>query len=657
MKLLATLHIVFIFSATCVFAQEVESVAADSLIRVLITLSPGDTVNTSPPASAAEEEIREPLVVVPWVEERPVASSTITTDSLLRWQVWSHWGDYQAYRRDVISFRQGTAGRVDAFHINGFQPNEQQVNMEGISLNNPITGLVNYNLVPQRKIGEAMEEFRGSYHSEIYLRDYYLTQPISYLNYDESEQNYRNLEFFVARNFTEKTNLELSYWDRRDGDFYPNNDVEGSQVMGRLYHHLNEKFLVRAFYLRNQFSNNEPFGYSVPDPQTFAFDRFTSTPFSSNGNSEFRRWDLVSGIYHRKDTSSVENAGFEAIISKNKKDLWFIQDTLSWDLTSVGAKLFKSIKWQGFNAKAEVEGKQHTINDISVLDYKSWNTSNVNLNAGYQLGNILVYGNATINSRSDSRNGYELGGGIKVELADWLQFATSAFEFSRIPEMQTLYWQSANYTGNTALENEIGTSITSSLDLRLTRGLSVGASGRFKNAENTTFLSADSSFINSENYDQISATVYGRFENSLFEFESSATAQLFEYSEINSQAAALNNQDQIVWFRNSAFVKGYVFDRAAFLKFGVKTLLSPFIYASRTYNTELGYWQGNSTYHELPAFFRLDAEVSARVRRIMVVIRWENALDGIGQAGYFEAAGFPMPPRRLIVGIRAQFRN
>jgi len=59
----------------------------------------------------------------------------------------------------------------------------------------------------------------------------------------------------------------------------------------------------------------------------------------------------------------------------------------------------------------------------------------------------------------------------------------------------------------------------------------------------------------------------------------------------------------------------------------------------------------------VPAFFRLDAELSARVRAIMVVIRWENALDGLGQAGYFETASFPMPPRRLIVGIRAQFRN
>jgi hypothetical protein len=90
---------------------------------------------------------------------------------------------------------------------------------------------------------------------------------------------------------------------------------------------------------------------------------------------------------------------------------------------------------------------------------------------------------------------------------------------------------------------------------------------------------------------------------------------------------------------------------------GFKTLLSPFAYGTRTYNSELGIWQGNSMEQDIPPFFRMDAELSARIRGIMLVMRWENALDGFGQAGYFEAAGYPMPPRRLLVGIRAQFRN
>jgi hypothetical protein len=220
-----------------------------------------------------------------------------------------------------------------------------------------------------------------------------------------------------------------------------------------------------------------------------------------------------------------------------------------------------------------------------------------------------------------------------------------------------MYWQSENYVGNEGLNNELGVSAVATLDFELTSNITVGGKGRFKLSENASFLTQDSSFTNSRQLQHISGSAYARFENHLFEIESSGIFQQFQYSDTDANNLELNGQDQVVWLRNSAFVKGYMFDRATYLKLGVKTLLSPLFYGARTFNTELGYWQGNSTYQELPAFFRMDVELSARLRGIMIVMRWENALDGYGQAGYFEAAGFPMPPRRLLVGIRAQFRN
>ena len=91
---------------------------------------------------------------------------------------------------------------------------------------------------------------------------------------------------------------------------------------------------------------------------------------------------------------------------------------------------------------------------------------------------------------------------------------------------------------------------------------------------------------------------------------------------------------------------------------GILTTFSPLTYRSRLFNTELQFWENAALDEvEIPAFFRMDAELSARLRSMMILIRWENTLDGFGQAGYFEAATLPMPGRRLIVGIRAQFRN
>ncbi len=657
MKKLTALHIVLLVLWVPVFGQVVDSTGVDTT-RSQNPLS--DSLSNSPRDTTLQKQEEEPKPgqVAPWRELAPIGSSQITNDSLMRWQIWPNWGDFQAYRRDVISFRQGTNGRVDAFHINGYQPLEQQLEMEGLSLNNPITGLPNYNLVPHRKIGVATESWEGNYYSDIRLRDYYIIKPISYLNYDEASGNYRNLEFMVAQNFTERTNVEISYWDRRGGGYYPKSEISGSQVVGRVYHHLNNRYLIRGMYLRNQLSNEEPFGYNVGDPATFPFDEFTSVPNSTPGKSEFTRWDLIGGIYHRSDTASAEDAGLELSIANNKKSLRFTGDTLGWDLRTIGGTLFKKFKWNNLSVRGEVEALNHVAEDGFVLTERNWTEIKGEGSLDYEIGDgSVLYGKATITSRNDGSSGSDFTLGMNALISGKHRMNVSASSYSRMPTMQALYWQSKNYTGNRSLENEEGLSVAAGLDVSLFPTLTLGVSGRMKAAENATFLSTDSTFANSGSFTQLSGMAYARFENHRFEVESSASYQQFDYDDPGSTLAGLNHRDQVIWLRNSAFVKGYVFDRAAYLKIGVKTLLSPTFYSSRTYNTELHYWQGNSTYQPLPPFFRLDGELSARVRGIMVVMRWENALDGLGQAGYFEAAGFPMPPRRLIVGIRAQFRN
>jgi hypothetical protein len=651
LKKVILLHIVFLFVGIPVIAQVIDRTDDGQVGR------PGN-IGAAQDTSAQNEDLPEPGQVTPWQEEWRAASNIIVNDSLLRWQLWPNWGDFQAYRRDVISFRQGTIGRVDAFHINGYEPHEQILSMEGLSLNNPITGLANYNLVAHRKIGQAAESYGGSYYSNIRIRDFYIVKPISYLNYDEDGEDFRNLEFMVAQNFTEKTNLEVSYWDRRGGGYYPNSEVNGNQIMGRVYHHLSNRYLIRAMYLRNQLKNDETFGYNVGNPAAFPFNEFTSTPRAANANSEFNRWDLIAGVYKRKDTASTENGGFELSITKNKNDLFFSADTLSREIRTLGTRIFKSLNWKSFDLRGEVKFENHKAEEFTPVTLSGWSDVNSEVSVEYGLlKDLTIYGNGVYFYRSDAKSGFDLTGGIKAGLFNKLNLSSSISTFSKIPTIQALYWESENYTGNDNLANEVGLSATGMLDVELTSSITLGVKGRFKLSENSVFLSPDSSFTNSQTVKHISGSAYARFESNLFEIESSGVAQQFLYNDTSPSLAILNNHDFIVWLRNSAFVKGYVFDRAAYLKLGVKTLLSPFYYGARSFNTELGYWQGNSSYQELPPFFRMDAELSARVRGIMVVLRWENALDGYGQAGYFEAAGFPMPPRRLLVGIRAQFRN
>ena len=98
--------------------------------------------------------------------------------------------------------------------------------------------------------------------ARIGVRDYYLVKPISTLNYDESSYTFRNLEFGVGHNFSERSHLELSFWDRRAGGNYPANELKGSQMFAKGYYHLSKTLRLDVWAANNSFEADESFGYS-----------------------------------------------------------------------------------------------------------------------------------------------------------------------------------------------------------------------------------------------------------------------------------------------------------------------------------------------------------------------------------------------------------
>lgn len=645
---------VLLFSSGFLFSLK----AQDSLNVAVSDSVELDSALTTVPISIPESKIELPEKIIPW-RQNDRGSEFITNDSLLRWQIWPNWGDFYAYRKDVISYRQGTIGRVDAYDISGYSPYEQEINLEGIRLSSSITGLTNYNYVPHHKVGSAYESKGSSFNSDIELKKYYILQPISYLNYDEAKNNYRNLEFMVTQNFTERTNAEISFWDRRDGDNYPNNEVQGSQILARAYHYLNQNYQIRSIFLRNEFDMDEPFGYDVTDPTTFPFDEFSSVAKESRASSNTLRRDFITGIYHRSDTSETEDMGLELTLSKDKLSLPFSIDTLSWEVAGYRFGAFKELSTEKLRFKLDGSATLYNMKDQTTVDRSGWSLLEVSARTDFNANDqVEIYGTAALKTRNDGFTTNELGLGTNLILGDRVNLKMNASVFDRMPTIQALYWQSNTYNGNPNLRNEQGTSLFGALDFKLGRNLTLGGSGRYRNGKNSTFFHPDSTFINSGQYSTLFGTLFGRFENQRLEIESSVAFQTSTLEEDTEERTLNNSLDPKVWFRNNLFFKKYAFKEAAFIKFGIRTTVSPLTYGSRLYNTELQFWQNNSGEEiDLPLSFRMDAELSARVRAIMVLIRWENALDGLGQAGYFEASTFPMPARRLVVGIRAQFRN
>ncbi len=612
------------------------------------------------PSQFAETDTTERVVIYiePWQKPIPFGFQNITNDSLLRWQNWAQWGDFLAYQPNTIAYRQGSNGRIDAFDINGYGPLEQQVNLNGIALNNPITGLINYNFIPAYKVSEMWVQQAGNYQANIRMRDYYIVKPLSYLTFDEADFNYRNLEFMVTQNFSEKTNVELSFWDRRDGGGFPQNNVQGSQIMAKGYHYLNQNLQLRAIVMRNQYEREEPFGYVVGDPTTFAHSEFSSQSNKSIYDSNVLRRDVKVGLYSRPDSLSTQQYEIEAYHTKNEFELPFDSDTLNWDLRSWRLKGVAESTFGKLKVEGSAELQSHYTKERRGFSKSNWNQLTANANVLLPITNrIHLFSNNQLSNRFDGYQSFNVSGGAKLKWANSHYSLTGAY-FQRMPTIQQLYWNSSTFSGNADLKPTKGLSISPSLKLQITENLTTGISGRYALLNNEVYIGIDSTFVNSDSFNKISGTVFGEFKNSRFEINSSATMDALTAESPTSVLDANNKHDFKVWLRNNAYIKGYMFDRAAYVKAGLLSTLSPIPYRSRLFNTELQYWENAALEEsEIPAYFRVDAELSARVRSIMVLIRWENVLDGFGQAGYFEAATLPMPARRLIVGIRAQFRN
>lgn len=615
----------------------------------------------SPPAAAPADstEDEQPVEnIIPWKTPLGVGYYQTRNDSVLRWEIWPNWGSNYAYRNDVIAYRQGTIGRIDAFDISGYSPYEQEIRVDGIRMNNPITGLINYNYVPKQKIGSVEERFGANYESDIRLKRYHIVEPVSYLMYDEAKFNYRNLEFMVSQNFNERTNVEVSFWDRRGGGNYPRNSVQGNQIAFKGYHYLSQNLQIRTLYLQNQFELNEPFGYNIPEHSLFAFSEFTASPNQQNLASKSTRKDLIIGLYERPDSLGVESRGLEFSRSIDEMNLPNPIDSLFWKTRAYSISGFQWHTYGSLTNKLEASGSFFRLTEEMNLNIKNWSLLSVRSDSELPLSPRLgLIASLKTQYRSDSDVDFSgtLGSYLTGQIWD---VRLNASFFNRMPTIQQKYWNTGPMQGNEALSSVQGFSLFTQFKRKIGSTMNAGVSGRFVHYTRDIFIGTDSTFVQSSSYPVLSATVFGRLTTDRINLETSATAHAINSENPTNLLDANNKPDLKLLVRNNAYIKGYVFDRATYIKAGVRTTFSPFPYYTRSFNTALQYWQTTAFEEsQIQAYFRMDAELSARVRSMMIVLRWENVLDGFGQAGYFEAATLPMPGRRMLVGIRAQFRN
>ena len=619
-----------------------------------------DTLSqVSPRAGQQEEQEPKPERVEIWTYESMPGYETIETDSTLRWiNTLSMAQRFYRYP-GAFTYRLGTLGRMDGVNMHTFETRHFSAELDGLDITDPLTGAVNWNRIPIHKISRVNAASYGAqYRSAIRLKDHYLVKPRTYLNFDESTYNYRNLEFAATHNLRPGTNLELSYWDRRDGIGYRRSEVEGNQILFRAYHQLSARWLVRAAYLTNSMEQQQPFGYVLSDPAAFPFNPFIASPVESNASSDESSKDIYVQTHFRRDSTQSVHTEFGFHYQTNARSLTFSEDTVSTDFRSM--ELYARQRLSLNRAAATVTARPFLLtNRTDQLSEDSWLGVKGSLNGSLPLTNLLeltAHGEGMV--RSDSRLNTGASGRARVTPFSWLELDAFAGVWNHSPDLQALYWQSETASGNPDLNNELSFKTGAGARLLLGQYLTLDSRIDVRRVEDGVFyVSGTGQFENIDPYNSLSATGTLSLNSPIFEGMASATYKTFESSSANPVNVGLNTSGDRVWLKGSLYWKNYLFDRATYVKAGMAGMYSPNFMRTAEYITPLNRWQHGTQNFLNPPYSRVDVNVSARIRWFMLLLRWENIFDRVTQPGYFETVSYPMPGQRFILGLRVLFTN
>ncbi len=621
------------------------------------TIPPGGGI---PADTLRQNRTAEIDTVYFWEFPAPEAFHTSDTDSTLRWIQVLNYTDQVNRQRGAITARSGTSGRVDGMDIYTFENRHLNLELERMDITDPLTGSVNWNRLPIHKVRSLdISDWGMNYKSRVILRDHYLTKPRTYLNFDEGKFDFTNLEFGYTQNLSQKFNLELSFWDRKDENGFDRTKINGQQIVARTYYQYSDKWLLKAGFINNSIDQEQSFGFNIPDLRFFSFNRFTARPIESSANGTEASGDIYLQLHNRRNSKGDVTTSFGIHHQTAKRDLSYSADTVATDFRRIEAFVRHDLNIGVF--KTELSGRFYSLTDSEKksLTITDWKGADLSSNTVLNLGKFSsLQGSANFNIRDDSQSGFDVSGRLEIYPAENMTTSFFAGISSAVPDIQALYWQSREYEGNQNLRNEESTQFGAETTVGLGEHFTIGARAQVRQVDDGIFVNPDSVFTNISSYKNLSGAAWVELNSTRFEGDISITGQTFlSTSTENPVNNILDNSGERVWLKGSLYYKNDVFDKAAFVKAGFSAMYSPNNYISANYITPLNRWQNGINSQPLPSFYRVDLDISTRIRWFMLLLKWENLLDQVGQLGYFETAGFPMPPRRFMFSLRVIFTD
>lgn len=617
---------------------------------------------TNPQEPDAESRSRPQPVVIPKQVGLNPGFREVFSDSLQRWEQWYNLAERRQAQPGAISFRLGAHGRNDAILFRAIEPRHQVFLFEGIPMNNTVSGAMNSNFLPLDRMRLYSEQEGGiRYTGEYTLRRFYLNTPLTWINFEDTSNDVRRAEVIFSRNINRSGNIELAYRGNNDNGNYRRSSLDARQAAVRYTHYLNEVWSAQAQLFYNSFQMNESDGYTIPDMNLFNFEPLLTPVRLTTARSSTRKSMISASLFHRPDETSEQQSRLHLYHNRDRRIFYNSDLRLFYRAFSYGAYADTRIERGLFELQPLLHLRATVLDDDSntLINRSAWTDVTAGLRLAFAPAQAVQIGGwSEVSYRTDGQTGFEAGYRFDVRPARNWEFWQSLAVGQLIPTIQQLFWFGEDFLGDADLSREQivraeaglvwGRGWMDALGLRV-YGSRIG-SPIVVNPETGIFQNIDA-------YQSLGAELFADIETPYLEAGLSATVQRFFSNSARAENQFLDQSGLRNTNRAYFYLKNYFLNFATYAKIGGSFTFSPNAFHSPVYYPELDYWDPLSPDQAIPAYYRFDLEASARVRMIMVQLRYENLLDGLGQLGYFETARYPMPPRRLRIAIRWIIRN
>lgn len=604
------------------------------------------------------------IAIYPWPTKLDFGHFLVASDSLLRWHYASDLADVFAINNLGLPNRSGIQMRSDAFVLGTNTTRFQQLNWEGIPMDEPLSGTPMYEMLPTNKLASLQfSQQSGLQHTSFTNRTYQVNEPWSSLYFDEADGKYQNLAFSLTRNFNRRHNTELGYKQLRDGSLFRLSQSEANQIFLQNTYDLTQKIQLTQRWFSNQTKVDEPFGYAFTDAALFNFNPFSSNP-NQNARQELNLSMHSFGVKLRSDSVSAAHTHLQFYLKNTTRALSVAADTIDYKVREFGlsstnnltlpnalGELKSSSVFRFFRPDGTFLSQNLTEKWIDVSFKTTWQKA-----LKKALGKLSVGAELGYTTLADNYQTYAIHAGIyDIKIPFFGQLSTSTYQRTDAPNWVELQRSAEPILASTF---QLSRFKSQGVDIRLHKRLNnfwfIQASTAYKQTLDLPKLQGLYLDASNESTWGSLETIAGSFALhwQATTFYAKYQTDFYRISEKNG-----NYEDQRLLSTSQVGWKNYAFNKATYIDFSVelRNEVLPFYGQTRDPLTHL--WQLQNT-DQIPAYTSvLDFRLSARLRSIMILVRYENTLDAQAQLGYFETLGYPAPARRLLFSVRALFKN